>query len=106
MISTSSLRRSARPPRQEAPTHLFTVGQAVRLKGGFGRPALPADVFHVTGTLPPKGDSPQYRIRNDDERHERVTTEDNLEPVSMPQAGDGETLIERTFGHGQRTETK
>lgn len=58
------------------------------------------DVYHITGTLPPQGGSPQYRIRNDDERHERVTTQDNLEPVRMSSAEDGATLIERTFGHG------
>ncbi|MBB2969849.1 hypothetical protein [Mesorhizobium sp. RMAD-H1] len=100
MTSTSSIRRNTRPIRREAPTHLFTVGQAVRLKGGFGRPALPADIYHITATLPPMGGSPQYRIRNDDERHERVTTQDSLEPVGMSQSGGGATLIERTFGHG------
>jgi hypothetical protein len=46
----------------------------------------------------------QYRIRNDDERYERVTTQDSLEPV-RPQSG-GATLIERTFGHGQGTEAQ
>lgn len=100
MTSTSSIRRNTRPIRREAPTHLFTVGQAVRLKGGFGRPALPADIYHITATLPPMGGSPQYRIRNDDERHERVTTQDSLEPVGMSRSGGGATLIERTFGHG------
>jgi hypothetical protein len=106
MITTSSIYRPARANRQEVPTHLFTVGQVVRFKGGFARPALPADIYHVTGTLPPRGDSPQYRIRNDEERHERVTTQDSLEPVGMSRSGDGATLIERTFGNGQGTETK
>lgn len=91
--------RSRELPRDTA-VHRFAVGQAVRLKGGFGRPALPRDIYHITGTLPPQGHSPQYRIRNDDERHERVTTQDSLEPVDMSRAGDGATLIERTFGHG------
>ena len=86
--------------RRDTATHLFTVGQTVRLKGGFGRPALPGDIYHITGTLPPRGDSPQYRIRNDDERHERVTTQDDLEPVGMSRSGERATLIERTFGHG------
>jgi hypothetical protein len=61
---------------------------------------LPADIYRITGTLPGRGDSLQYRIRNDDERHERVTTQDNLEAVDMSQSGNGATLIERTFGHG------
>lgn len=92
--------------RRDAATHLFTVGQAVRLKGSFGRPSRSADIYHITGTLPPTGDSPQYRIRNNDECHERVTTQDSLEPVDMSQSSDGATLIERTFGHGQGTETR
>ena len=96
-----------RPIRRDAATHLFTVGQAVRLKGGFGTlPDKFGDIYRITGTLPPRGNSPQYRIRNDDERHERVTTEDSLEPVDMAQPVDDTTLIERTFGHGQGTETQ
>ncbi len=106
MTAANILQRTTRPARREAPTHLFTVGQAVRLKGGFARAAQPADIFHITGTLPARGDSPQYRIRNDDERHERVTTEDSLEPVAISRAGGGATLTERTFGHGQGTKTK
>ena len=86
--------------------HLFTVGQAARIKGGFVRPALAADIYHITGTLPPRGDSLQYRIRNDGERHERVTTQDSLESVGTSQAGGGATLTERTFGHGQGTKTQ
>jgi hypothetical protein len=64
------------------------------------------DIYRITGKLPPRGDSLQYRIRNDDERHERVTTQDSLEPVDLSPTGDGATLIERTFGHGQGTETQ
>ena len=100
MISTNSIRRTIRPARHEAPAHLFAIGQAVRLKGGFVRPALHTDIYRITGMLPARGDSLQYRIRNDDERHERVTTQDSLEPVEMPQSGRLSTLIERTFGHG------
>lgn len=106
MTAANILQRNARPIRRDAATHLFTVGQSVRLKEGFGRSALSSGIYRITGTLPPRGDSPQYRIRSDDERHERVTTQDNLEPVRTPQAGSDATLIERTFGHGQRTETK
>jgi len=100
MTSTSFIQRTARPFRSEIPTHLFAVGQSVKLKGGFPRPALAGDIYRITGTLPPRGDSLQYRIRNDDERHERVTTEDSLEPVDISQSGSGATLIERTFAHG------
>jgi hypothetical protein len=100
MTATSIPKRSTRRTRPEAAPHLFVIGQTVRLKGGFGGPALPGDIYHITGTLPPRGGSPQYRIRNDDERHERVTTQDSLEAVGMSRPGKGATLVERTFGHG------
>lgn len=87
-----------RPNPREAATHLFAIGHAVRLKGGFGTSPNLGDIYRITGTLPPKGGSPQYRIRNDDERYERVTTEDNLEQARLPLAGDDATLVERTFG--------
>ena len=54
-------------------------------------------IYHITGTLPPRGEFPQYRIRSDGEPHERVTTQDNLEPVSISPADEGATLIDRTF---------
>lgn len=86
------------PPN--APTHLYAVGQAVRLKGGFMLRSQAASIYHITGTLPSRGELPQYRIRNHDERHERVTTQDSLEPVSTSSDSEGAILIERTFGHG------
>ncbi|MEZ0212522.1 MAG: hypothetical protein ACAH27_06165 [Xanthobacteraceae bacterium] len=80
-------------------THSFTVGQAVRLKGGFGVYASRfGDIYRITGTLPPIGASPQYRIRNEKEQHERVTTEDSLEAVVPGQPGEGAKLADRTFG--------
>ncbi|WP_157014724.1 hypothetical protein [Mesorhizobium xinjiangense] len=102
MTTATIGQRNASQFRREASTHVFAVGQSVRLKSGFGRTA--ADIYHITGTLPLRGNSPQYRIRNDGERHERVTTQDDLEPVVISQSGP--SLIERTFGHGQGTETK
>lgn len=90
--------RAEPTPRRETPTHLFVVGQAVRFKSGFGMKAGPTEIYHVTRTLPPRGNSPQYRIRNDEERHERVTSQDDLEGIPSTQ---GEaSLMERTFGHG------
>jgi hypothetical protein len=91
----------ARPVRREAATHRFAVGQTVRLRRGFGTATKTTEIYRITGTLPPREDSPQYRIRNDDERHERVTTQDSLEPVDTSPASEDSTLIERTFGHGQ-----
>lgn len=84
MNTSTTNRRAPRLPRTEAPGHRFTIGQKVRLKGGFGRSASPVEIYQVTGVLPPSDGMPQYRIRNDSERHERVTTEDSLEPVGQP----------------------
>jgi hypothetical protein len=100
MTASNILRCASRPIRPDGATHLFTVGQVVRLKGGFGQRSQSTEIYRIAGTLPPSGDSPQYRIRNDDERHERVTTQDNLEPVRTSSGGEGATLIERTFDHG------
>ncbi len=93
-------RRTFRSMSPDAPTHLYAVGQAVRLKGGFMRRSQGANIYHITGTLPSRGELPQYRIRNDDERHERVATQDNLEPAKTSSGSEGATLIEKTFGHG------
>jgi|SRR5437867_10035701 len=106
MTYASARQAGARSIRPAAATHLFALGQAVRLRGNFGTFPKTAEVYRITGTLPPRGDSPQYRIRNDGERHERVTTQDSLAPVRPSQSGDGAILIERTFGHGQGTETQ
>jgi hypothetical protein len=93
-------RRASRPIHPDATTHLYAVGQAVRLKGGFMQRSQTAGIYHITGTLPPRGEFPQYRIRNDNERHERVATQDNLDPVISSSADEGAALIERTFGYG------
>jgi hypothetical protein len=97
-----------RPRRHspEAAIHLFHIGQVVRMKSRFGISPKSAEIYRVTATLPPRDNSPQYRIRSDDERHDRVATEDNLEPAGFPATGNGMTLIERTFGNGQGTEAQ
>jgi len=97
---------NARPVRRDAATHLFAVGQAVRMRVGLGGATLSSDIYHITGTLPPRGDSPQYRIRNDDERHERVITQASIEPLDMSRSRCGPTLLETTFGHDARTDTQ
>jgi|EndMetStandDraft_8_1072994.scaffolds.fasta_scaffold75031_3 hypothetical protein len=71
------------------PAHRFAIGQSVRLRGRFGMPLDTAEMFRITATLPPRDNSPQYRMRNDEERYERVTTEDNLEEIQMPPAAVG-----------------
>ncbi|PBB17459.1 hypothetical protein [Mesorhizobium sp. WSM4313] len=104
MRTTTMMQRNARPVRREAATHLFAVGQPVRLKGGFGTFPKTSEIYRITARLPPREDSAQYRIRNDGELHERVATQDSLEPVATS-PGDTITLIERTFAHGKGTET-
>lgn len=107
-MSTATLvHRNVRPVRHHPTLHLFAVGQTVRLKRNFGMyPSMNTEIYHITGTMPPNAGSLQYRIRNDDERHERVATQDSLEPVRDLQPEDNLTLIERTFGNGQGTETQ
>jgi len=106
IMTATNLTQPRRPLRREAATHLFAVGQAVRLRGGWGTYPKIAEIYRITGTLPARGDSAQYRIRSEAERHERVTTQDTLEAVLMSPAGENATLIERTFGHGQGTEAQ
>jgi len=103
MTSTSFMRSNIRPMHHEAPTHLYALGQSVRLKGSFSTFPKSTEIYHVTGRLPARGDSLQYRIRGDSERYERVTTEDSLEPVPVPPDDESATLLERTFGRGQGT---
>jgi hypothetical protein len=105
MIDSTILQRNARPIRYETATHLFPTGQTVRLKGGFGLQSQSAVIYRITGTLPPRGDSQQYRMRNDAENYERVATQDSLEAVSIAPAGPSGALIEGTFGAGQVRKT-
>jgi len=100
MTAANIARRFKRPLHPQPATHLFSVGQAVRLKGGFRRSD---DIYLITAKLPPSGDSPQYRIRNADERFERATTQDNLEHVRASTGGESATLVEKSFGLGQGT---
>lgn len=49
---------------------------------------------------PPSDGQFQYRVRNDEERYERVVAQDRLEPVSAPASSKQDTLIKRTFDRG------
>jgi hypothetical protein len=70
-----------------AAAHRFAIGQSVWLKNRLGMSPRTAETYRITGTLPAMDNSPQYRIRNDDERHERVATEDSLEEIGSPLQG-------------------
>ena len=63
--------------------HRFAIGQSVTLKGTIGMSLQTGHMFRVTGRMPPRDNSPQYRIRNEEERHERVAAESNLEEVDI-----------------------
>jgi hypothetical protein len=65
-------------------THRFAIGQIVRLKSRMGLAPRTAEFYRIIATLPPHENTPQYRIRNDDERHERVMMEDALEEFGKP----------------------
>jgi hypothetical protein len=73
-------------------THRFAIGQPVRMRASWTRTPSPSETFRVVATLPERDNFPQYRIRNDEERHERVITEDMLEAIEAPAS-----LAERHF---------
>ena len=62
--------------------HRFAIGQSVRLKGTIGMALQTGDMFRITGRMPARDWSPQYRISNDEGRHERVAEENNLEEIA------------------------
>ena len=62
--------------------HRFSVGQTVRMPNRFGAVKTNDLLFTVTGKMPAKDRSPQYRVRSEEERHERVVTEDMLEATA------------------------
>jgi hypothetical protein len=92
--------RFKRAPQSDPATHLFAVGQTVRLNGGFLRSGT---IYQITARLPPIGDTPQYRIRNDDEKFERVARQSELELSNTATDGVNATLVEKSFGLGQRS---
>lgn len=97
----TDIKDSAHPIRRGPATHIFAVGQVVWIKKAPGMAAPKfRSTYRITATLPLRGYALQYRIRNDDEPHERVMAEDQLEVVRTSSTG-GTTLMEKTFGHGQ-----
>lgn len=88
-------------PRQayrDLDTHRFAIGQVVKLKGGFGQPVLLPGVFRVTGLLPATEGQPQYRVRNDEERHERVAIQANIAPAGTHDTPATGTIVEGIYG--------
>ena len=63
--------------------HRFSIGQSVRMANRLGTVKTDELFFTVTGKMPEKDSSPQYRIRSDEERHERVVSEDMLQAIAQ-----------------------
>lgn len=65
--------------------HLYVIGETVALRQRWGVAALKtARACVVKATLPPLGDSLQYRIKCEGEPHERIALEDDLiRPTSL-----------------------
>lgn len=61
--------------------HLFPIGLSVRLKNRANISPRAAETYQITAKLPLRDNSPQYRMRNDELGQERVSNEDNLEPI-------------------------
>lgn len=99
-MTNHTMARRARLNRPDAATHTMSIGQTVRLNDGIGRPIAPGMLYQITGTLPANGGAPQYRIRNSDERYERVAPQDDLLLAELPAGDEAATLAQRTFGHG------
>lgn len=98
MSTTTTRNRNAPLARGDTAIHLFAVGQTVRLKSAFTISASKSSgIYRITRRLPPEGSLVQYRIRNDDEPHERVASQDSLEVVKkQPSESDG-VFISGTF---------
>ena len=80
--------------------HRFAVGQSVRLKGRIGLSHQTGDTFRITGRMPASNWSPQYRISDDEGRHERVAEENNLEEVTV--AASPWSLLARSESSSQK----
>lgn len=100
MTTMNAQRRSGPSAGYVAPSHFFHVGDAVLLRRSY-QYAAAAGVYRITATLPPSDGQFQYRVRNEEERYERVVAQDRLEAVvAAPDAGKQSTLIKRTFKRG------
>jgi hypothetical protein len=62
--------------------HRFKVGQSVEIQPSKLRPAAQG-IYSITRLLPCDANDPQYCVKSDAEKHERIVPErDLLEPVT------------------------
>lgn len=64
--------------------HRFQIGQEVTLKISHYSLNAPLGLYRVIAVVPERDNFPQYRIRSDAERHERMVSEDSLEAYNSP----------------------
>lgn len=95
MNTLSFTKRIIRGPRDRTPVHRFHVGQLVRARGARTKEPIAGETYRITATLPIRDNALQYRIRSNNECHERVTDEGNLELVRA--GNDGMALAGRAF---------
>ncbi|KOF13717.1 hypothetical protein AC244_29870 [Ensifer adhaerens] len=61
--------------------HRFAVGLSVRLRHRSHISPNAAETYRITAIMPVRDSQPQYRIRNDELGQDRVSKEENLEPI-------------------------
>lgn len=61
--------------------HRYPVGLSVRLRDRRHLPPLAAETYRITARMPLRENTLQYRIRSDEFGQDRVSSEDNVEPI-------------------------
>lgn len=69
--------QSAGQDAQMEGEHIYRVGEIVHFTAQVRTTAAEGG-YEITGLLPPRGEEPQYRIKNVREGHERVALQDQL----------------------------
>lgn len=64
-------------------THRFTIGQAVRLTNLAALSPKAASTYTIQAPLPPRDNSPQYRLYNEELDQARVALERDLEAILL-----------------------
>lgn len=97
-INRNEGRRFVPEDKNDRLAHKFKVGQMVRFKPSLRATVIPDLNYRVVANLPDRDDSPQYRIRNPGERHDRVTTQELLMLASEQESDPTSGLMDKTFG--------
>jgi hypothetical protein len=74
--------------------HLFHNGQAVRFKNTM---LSAGGVYQIVASLPPLGATPQYRIRSENEKFERMASESDIELAGDPPLSEGGARAAKLF---------